>query len=68
LMLMLNLTYQPVDGKGWMKLQNDSNGETLTGIGQQIINFEADLSISTSTMEYYRSKFISFLQPIGSEQ
>lgn len=46
-------------GTGWLALRNN----TLSGMGQQIISGEADISISASEVLPYRARYIQFLHP-----
>ncbi|CAG7820994.1 unnamed protein product [Allacma fusca] len=60
----LNFKYEAVVGKGWIRTVNNTEGEQLTGMGEQILNGEAELAISCSTMIPYRLEKLHFLQPI----
>ncbi|XP_021952460.2 glutamate [NMDA] receptor subunit 1 [Folsomia candida] len=54
-----NLSIVVSVGTGWLALRNN----TLSGMGQQIISGEADISISASEVLPYRARYIQFLHP-----
>ncbi|CAL8122830.1 unnamed protein product [Orchesella dallaii] len=55
-----NFTIVPKMGAGWITLTEDKR---LTGMGEQLINKEADISISSSEMLVYRAAQLTFLHP-----
>ncbi|CAG7820991.1 unnamed protein product [Allacma fusca] len=62
---MLNFRILPIVGKGWVKLESTPNGSFLTGMGEQVIAGEADISISKNSLLMFRVERLCFLPPIS---
>ncbi|CAG7681382.1 unnamed protein product [Allacma fusca] len=58
---MLNFTFKAVEGKGWISQEFTPEGYELTGIGKQVLNDEALLCISGSSVVLYRGAKLHFL-------
>lgn len=60
-MIFINMNYRVVPklGTGWITLENN----TLKGMGEQLINREADIAISSSEMVLDRAAQLTFLHP-----
>ncbi|CAG7817105.1 unnamed protein product [Allacma fusca] len=63
---MLNFSVKLVRGQGWIEFENTTKG--VSGIGAQILDNQADLAISASTLFPYRQAKLRFLQPVHSWQ
>ena len=56
-------------GKGWIgHSEDDGNGSNLTGMGQQIMNLEADLSIANNAVVPWRAEKLYFLPVIDYQE
>jgi hypothetical protein len=56
---------EAVHGKEFMRESLDGR---LNGIGQQVVDGEADLCIALSNLLPYRRKWLNFLQPVLSDR
>lgn len=55
--------YVPVNGKGWPR-KLTPNETKLSGLGQQLMDKEVDLSITVLAWSLERAEKLSFLPPI----
>ena len=65
---VLFLSYVPIAGKGWISRVTNGNVTKLTGMAKQLLEKEADLSISFNFLADWRAEKIYFLPPINYEK